>query len=168
MMLMRKMLTAVCILALPRVPVSVWSEPGQTEPEKTSAIKIRSAPIEGKVFLVASEEGEDEVPGRNVDVRVTRRGEREVIYHTMTVKDGSYQLPRLDPQDYSLRIGDLRLDLKVFPETSSRQDLSKVLIIMIPREMAGALEDRRVAPEKSGLAKPIRNEISKVKAFTLL
>ena len=163
----RKMLVIACILALPELPVSVLSEPGQTEAEDTSAIRIRSAPIEGKVFLVSSEEGEEEIPGRNVDVKITRRGEREIIYHTLTVKDGSYQLPKLEPQDYRLQVGDLRLDLKVFPETSLRQDLSKVLIIMIPREMSGAKQDRPVPPEKSGIATPKKSGNSKVKAFTL-
>ena len=137
MALTYKMLLVTCILALSGVPVSSRGEPGQTDPEDTSAIRIRCAPIEGKVFLVASEDGEEEIPGQNVDVKITRPGEREMIYHTLTLKDGSYELPRLEPQDYRMQIGDLRLDLKVFPETSDRQDLSKVLIIMIPREMAG-------------------------------
>ncbi len=132
--LLRRLIPVVLLLA---GAVILCGEEAESAVAESSAISIRSAPIEGKIFLLTQERGEEEVAGANVYVRIRRPRERGFLYETKTRKDGSYEIPGLEPQNYHMLVGDLRLDLRVFPETEERTDFSKKLIIMIPLEMAG-------------------------------
>ncbi|MGD9874957.1 MAG: hypothetical protein AB7T27_11925 [Kiritimatiellia bacterium] len=128
---------ALFFLALLACPGVFGQEPAAPAAEDDSAIRIRSAAIEGKVFLLTEEQGEEEIPGGEVDVKIRLRDDREILHHIQTRRDGSYELPKLEPGEYDLLVGELRLALEVVPETSERAGLKKVLIIMIPRDMSG-------------------------------
>ena len=131
---MRGLIPVVLLLA---GTVVLCGEEAESAVAESSAISIRSAPIEGKIFLLTQERGQEEVAGANVYIRIRRPRERAFLYETKTLKDGSYEIPGLEPEDYHMLVGDLRLDLKVFPKTEERPDFSRNLIIMIPVEMAG-------------------------------
>ena len=130
-------MTGWLVFALLTGPGALCDEPVASAEEYTSAFYIRSAPIDGRIFLLTEEKGEEEIAGANVYVKIKRPHEREILYQTKTLKDGSYALPALESQDYKMLVGDLQLDLKVLPDTEERADMSKALIIMIPFEMAG-------------------------------
>jgi len=132
--LLRGLIPVVLLLA---GTVVLCGEEAESAVAESSAISIRSAPIEGKIFLLTQERGQEEVAGANVYIRIRRPRERAFLYETKTLKDGSYEIPGLEPEDYHMLVGDLRLDLKVFPKTEERPDFSRNLIIMIPVEMAG-------------------------------
>jgi len=110
--LLRGLIPVVLLLA---GTVVLCGEEAESAVAESSAISIRSAPIEGKIFLLTQERGQEEVAGANVYIRIRRPRERAFLYETKTLKDGSYEIPGLEPEDYHMLVGDLRLDLKVFP-----------------------------------------------------
>ncbi len=54
----------------------------------------------------------------------------------MTDENGDYELPMVDIGKYYLFVGRLRLEMRVESEESAPGELPKVIIVMLPREMA--------------------------------
>ena len=60
-----------------------------------------------------------------------------LLAETLTDEDGAYSLPRVDLGRYHLLIGGLSLNLSVEKQnTSWSEELRKVIIVIIPKQMA--------------------------------
>lgn len=101
-----------------------------------SAVLVVHAPIKGQVFLSSVEETSGEMPAKDVPVSIRDVEKNEVICETTTDADGAYELPMLDVGRYFMFLGALRLNLVVEPEETPADELPKVIIFIIPEEMA--------------------------------
>lgn len=106
------------------------------ESEEIRAVRVYHAEIKGRVFIVSEEEGEEEYPGEDVRVRVLDEETDDVILQTRTDKEGYYDFPRIDVGTYILNIGRLRLNMEVLPDEAPEGQLPKIIIVMIPKELA--------------------------------
>ncbi len=107
-----------------------------TEEENFTGVRVRNAEILGRVFVVGEREEEDEYPAEDVRVRVTEQENNEVLSETRTNADGRFELPQFDVGTYWLYIGKLRLELRVIEDPEMVAELPKIIIAVIPKEMA--------------------------------
>ena len=80
-------------------------------------------------------------------VKLMDEKEEETLREVVTDKNGSYQLPVLEPADYRLHIGSLKLNLRVIePEPTDSGD-PRALVVIVPKSMAYPDDARKSKPE---------------------
>jgi hypothetical protein len=131
------MLMVGVLLLLPAFSVSAAdpAEPSRTDKPNRPIMTVTYADIQGKVFLNSARQGEDESPASNVKVQVRDLETGQVLREALTDKEGYYILPKLEPAEYLMIIGRLKIQLIVKTETQSLTELPKVLIVILPEEM---------------------------------
>jgi hypothetical protein len=107
----------------------------QAEKPKRPLMTVTHADIQGKVFLASARQGQDEAPAPNVRVQVRDLESDKVLREAFTDKEGYYSLAKLEPAQYLMIIGRLKLQLDVKPEQQPLTELPKVLIVILPEEM---------------------------------
>ena len=107
----------------------------QGEKPKRPTMAVTYADIQGKVFLASARQGEDEAPAVNVKIQVRDLETDKVLREALTDKDGYYSLPKLEPAQYLMIIGRLKLQLDVKREKQPLTELPKILIVILPEEM---------------------------------
>jgi len=122
-----------------RHAVAQAAQPSSAEPENTnsqSGIVMKYADIHGQVFIASEKRGRKETPAAGVTVQIQDVQSNYVLRTTNTDEQGRYDFARIDPGEYKLVIGALRLKLKVIPEPLNTQELPKIIIAVLPKEMA--------------------------------
>ena len=97
---------------------------------------MKYADIHGQVFIASEKRGRKETPAAGVTVQIQDVQSNYVLRTTNTDEQGRYDFARIDPGEYKLVIGALRLKLKVIPEPLNTQELPKIIIAVLPKEMA--------------------------------
>jgi hypothetical protein len=124
----------VCCLGATLVLAQDASNEG---PGRRPLVVLKQTAIRGRVFLL-NEAEEGDVRGVNVKVEVwTERGGRRLV-DTKTDDKGEYTLPNLETGTYELRIGRLRLDLKVMEPAdrpSGSRVVPKTIVVFIPASL---------------------------------
>ncbi len=110
-------------------------EQPQADEPKRPIMTVTYADIQGKVFLASARQGQVETPAPNVKVQVRELQTDKVLREALTDKEGYYSLPKLEPAQYLLIIGKLKLHLNVRPEEQPLTELPKILIVILPEEM---------------------------------
>jgi len=137
-----KLLLVATLLLLPYAaargqenPASVPDSPSPSEDERRFLL-VRHAVIRGRVFFSSDRQGQEEQPAPGVLIQVKVPETGEVLAKTETDKEGSYVMPQMELGIYHLYIGKLRLNMKVVPEAEKAGELPKVVLCVLPREMA--------------------------------
>ena len=137
-----KLLLVAALLLLPQaaargqnedITVSDSTRPAERD---TRFLLVRHAVIRGRVFFTSERQGQPEEPASGVLIQVKVPETGEVVAKTATDKEGSYILPQVDLGIYHLMIGKLQLNMKVIAEAEEVGELPKVIICVLPREMA--------------------------------
>lgn len=137
-----KLLLAAALFVLPHAAARGQSEDIPTPDSPPAAerdtrfLLVRHAVIRGRVFFASERQGQTEQPAPNVLIQVKVPETGEVLAKTVTDKEGSYILPQVDIGIYYLTVGKLRLSMKVVAEAEKVGELPKVVICVLPREMA--------------------------------
>jgi hypothetical protein len=138
----RVLLVLVALAFLPCAPLLAQGGPEpallpQSRPEtQKSGVRVRNADIHGQVFLASEREGQDETPAPDVIVQIRNPEDQSILRKAEPDKDGMYTFPKLDVGPYELRIGGLKLKITVVPEIQSAKELPKIIIVILPRQMA--------------------------------
>jgi len=132
---LRRCLTAIAAFCI-CCSLGFGAEGPEQEEEPFSGVRVRHAEIRGRVYISSEREEEEEVLGVNVHVRVTTMEDEAVICEAMTDANGAYELPMIDIGKYYLYVGRLRLEMHVEPEETLPGELPKIIIVMLPKEMA--------------------------------
>lgn len=128
---------ALAMLCLCGLPVVLHAQEEEASPEEEySAVRVRLAPVRGRVFLSSEKEDSGDIPGADVRVQVRDIATDELLAETFTDKNGTYELPEFDIGRYYMHVGALRLELLVVPESVAGEELPKIIILIIPEEMA--------------------------------
>jgi len=141
---MATMRIALILAAVSFLPVSSAVAQGKPEPAlpqsapetQESGVRVRNADIHGQVFLASEREGQDETPAPDVIVQIRNFKDQSILRKARTDKQGMYTFPKLDVGPYELRVGGLKLKLTVEPEVLSATELPKIIIVILPRQMA--------------------------------
>ena len=104
--------------------------------EEKRFLLVRHAVIRGRVFFASERQGQEEQPAPGVLIQVKVPETGEVLAKTETDKEGSYVMPQMELGIYHLFIGKLRLNMKVVAEAEKAGELPKVVLCVLPREMA--------------------------------
>lgn len=133
----RAMLKVWVLFFLPILFVSAANAEERPPADKPTrpVMAVTYAEIQGKVFLASARQGEEEEPAANVKVQVRDLQTDKVLREALTDKEGYYSLPKIEPAQYLMVIGRLKLQLDVKPEEQSLTELPKILIIILPEEM---------------------------------
>jgi hypothetical protein len=114
-------------------------ESGKAEKQlRDPLVVLKQSYIKGKVFLLAEED--KDVRGSDIQIEVTRKNEEQVLFKTVTEETGDFGLPNLDVGSYSLRIGRLRIELRVeSPQETdgekTTRKIPKTVLVYIPEDM---------------------------------
>ena len=119
----------------PSTPNTPESKATGNEPSTAPIMTVTYADIQGKVFLVSSQQGQDEIPAANVRVQVRDLQTEKVLREAFTDAEGYYSLPKLEPTRYLMIVGRLKVRLEVRPEAQAITELPKVLIFILPEEI---------------------------------
>ncbi|MBN1510512.1 MAG: carboxypeptidase regulatory-like domain-containing protein [Phycisphaerae bacterium] len=105
---------------------------------------VRHADLMGKVFILSQKEEARGAPAQGVFIQVRDVETNELLAETRTDREGAYEFPRFDVGIYHLMVGALRLRMEVVPESEDVNELAKVVILILPEEMArGGRPSRR-------------------------
>jgi 5-hydroxyisourate hydrolase-like protein (transthyretin family) len=98
---------------------------------------MKQAEISGKVFLLLEEEREPR-PAKKLTIELRSPDDQTRIFQTKTDDEGRYVLPNLEVGFYRLRVGTLRLELKVeeFITAASNILVPKTILVYIPPSLA--------------------------------
>ena len=131
------MLTVGVLLFLPSLTgfAADAAEQPTAEKPRRPTMSVTYAEIQGKVFLASARQGQDEIPARNVKVQIRDMETDKVLREALTDAEGYYSLPRLEPAQYLMIIGRLKIQLDVKPEEQTLTELPKILIVILPEEM---------------------------------
>ncbi len=110
--------------------------PPPAETPRYAVMTVTHAEIQGQVFLASVVQGEEEKPAPNVRVQIREMDSDKVLREAITDRNGYYSLPKLEPDQYLMIVGRLKLQLDVKPETQQVHELPKTLIVILPEELA--------------------------------
>lgn len=121
--------------AWPQAPAPAES-PTAPLPPVPSGMTVKQADIIGQVFIASEAEQEQEKPAPNVRIRVLPLDDDQVLREAYTDKEGFYTLQKLDVGRYRLYVSSLKLILTVEPGEQAATERPKVVIVIIPKQMA--------------------------------
>jgi hypothetical protein len=113
---------------------------------RKAQITVKFADIHGQVYIASEKKGSRELPAQGVYIQVRDVQSNAVQQSTTTDEQGKYTLTRPAPGRYTLQIGAMSLSLEVTQESPDIRELPKIIIAILPKDLAREKGARR--PEK--------------------
>ncbi len=132
----RAAVAAILILLLGPGLSAAKAQDDAASTNRKAQITVKFADIHGQVFIASEKRGSRELPAKGVYVQVMDVPSNHVQRTATTDDDGKYTVAQLPPGWYTLHIGALQLSLEVTAESPDVRELPKIIIAILPKEMA--------------------------------